>query len=233
MSAVRTHSGVSEAAVQTHWGLTSAPARQAFNSHQTEPFAETSTSAGRRACVTMDSASTLRVVSSAFVIQVTRHKVENVWTSTSASETLAWAASAQTLLEVFTVSVLRVSPWAPMDAPALTASLVFAMQSSSWESAAIPRPKWSQSQLAAVVELSFPMSLVGALHAARAQALAAWNTNSCAPTVPASPTAGTTSTNAPRSLAASVSTVLARTLQVAISVCATRVTKGAPLGNSV
>ena len=188
----------------------SAPARWALNLHQTEPFAGTSTSAGRQACATMVSASTLRVASSACVILVMRQEEENVWTSTSASETPAWEGSAPTPLVVSTVSVPQVSPLAAMDVPVLTANLDFAMQSSNQENAAIPRPRWSPSQHVVVVGLSFPMYLVGALLAPLAQALVAWNTNSCAHMVLASPTAGTTSTNVPRSPAAFVSTVPAR-----------------------
>ena len=210
MSVVKTHCGVSGAAVQTQWVPTPALARWALNLHQTEPFAGTSMNAGRRACATMASASTLRVASNACVILVMRHEEENVWTSTNASATPAWVGTAPTPLAVSTVSAPRVSPWAAMDVPVLTANLDFAMQFSNQENAAIPRPRWSPSQHVAVVELSFPMYLVGALHAPLAPALAAWNTISCAHMVLGSPTVETTSTNVPRSPAASVSTVPAR-----------------------
>ena len=166
--------------------------------------------AGRRACATMASASTRRVASNACVILVMKHKAENVWTSTSASATPAWVGTAPTPLAVSTVSVPRVSTLAAMDVPVLTANLDFAMQSSNQENAAIPRLRWSPSQHVVVVGLIFPMYSVGALLVPLARALVAWNTNSCAHMVLASPTAGTTSMNVLRSPAAYVSTVPAR-----------------------
>ena len=210
MSAVKTHCGVSGAVVQTQWVPTSALARWALNLHQTEPFAGTSMNAGRRACATMASASTLRVASNACVILVMRHKEENVWTSMSASATPAWVGTAPTPLAVSTVSAPRVSPWAAMDVPVLTANLDFAMQFSNQGNAAIPRPRWSPSQHVVVVELSFPMYSVGALRVPLVQALAARNTINCAHMGLGSPTVETTSTNVPRSPTASVSMEPAR-----------------------
>ena len=197
-SAVKTLCAVSEAGVLTLWALTSVLVRSAFNLHQTEPFAETSTSAENLASAIMASASTLRVAFSASVILVTRPKEGNVSTSTSAREIRAWAANAPTHLAAFTVSVLQVSCLAAMAEPALTASLGSATQSSSQENAAIPRRKWSPSQHAVVVGSSLPTCLDGVLRVPRAQVLAVWSTSSCAPTVLASPTVGTTSTNVPK-----------------------------------
>ena len=205
MSAVKTHCGVSGAVVQTQSVPTSAPARWVLNLHQTEPFAGTSMNAGRRACATMASASTLRVASNACVILVTRHKEENVWTSTNATATPAWVGTAPTPLAVSTVSVPRVCLWAAMGVPVPTASPDFAMQFSNLENAAIPRPRWSPSQHVVVVELSFPMYSVGALRVPLVQALAARNTINSAHMGLGSPTVETTSTNVPRSPTASVS----------------------------